>query len=46
MVTPGVAPDPDIITYLNPIKIMDVYNDKLLELAQNMLCLLGLTMLS
>jgi hypothetical protein len=33
-VTPGVAPDPDIITYLKPIKIMDVYDDKLLELAQ------------
>jgi hypothetical protein len=33
-VTPGVAPNPDIITYLNPIKIMDVYDDKLLELAQ------------
>ncbi len=34
MLTPGVAPDPDIITYLNPIKIMDVYDDKLLNLAQ------------
>ncbi len=34
MVTPGVAPDPDIITYSNPIKIVDVYDDKLLELAQ------------
>jgi hypothetical protein len=34
MVMPGVAPDPDIITYLNPIKIMDVYDDKLLKLAQ------------
>jgi hypothetical protein len=34
MVIPGVAPNPDIITYLNPIKIMDVYDDKLLELAQ------------
>jgi hypothetical protein len=33
-VTPGVAPDPDIITYSNPIKIMDVYDDKPLELAQ------------
>jgi hypothetical protein len=32
--TPGVAPAPDGITYLNPIKIMDVYDDKLLELAQ------------
>jgi hypothetical protein len=33
-VTPGVAPNPDIITYSNPIKIMDDYDDKLLELAQ------------
>jgi hypothetical protein len=30
---PGVAPNPDIITYSNPIKIMDVYDDKLLKLA-------------
>ena len=34
MITPGIAPNPDIITYLNPIKIMDAYDDKLLELAQ------------
>ena len=35
MVMPGVAPNPDIITYYsNPIKITDVYDDKLLELAQ------------
>jgi hypothetical protein len=33
-VLPGIAPNPDIITYSNPIKIMDVYDDKLLELAQ------------
>ncbi len=33
-VTPGVAPNPDIITYSNSIKIMDVYDDKLLKLAQ------------
>jgi hypothetical protein len=33
-VTPGVAPALDDITYSNPIKIMDVYDDKLLELAQ------------
>ncbi len=33
-VTPGIAPNPDFITYFNPIKIMDVYDDKLLELAQ------------
>jgi hypothetical protein len=33
-VTPGVAPDPDIITYSKPIKIMDVYDDKPFELAQ------------
>jgi hypothetical protein len=33
-ITPGIAPNPDIITYLNPIKIMDVYDDKLSELAQ------------
>jgi hypothetical protein len=33
-VTPGIAPNPDIITYSNPIKIMDVYDDKLLKLAQ------------
>jgi hypothetical protein len=33
MVTPGVAPAPDGITYSNPIKIMDVYDNKLLELA-------------
>jgi hypothetical protein len=31
---PGIAPALDEITYLNPIKIMDVYDDKLLELAQ------------
>ncbi len=46
MVTPGVALNPDIITYSNPIKIMDVYDDKCLELAQNMLRLLGVTILS
>jgi hypothetical protein len=35
MVMPGVAPNPDIITYYsNPMKITDVYDDKLLELAQ------------
>jgi hypothetical protein len=34
MVTPGITPAPDEITYSNPIKIMDVYDDKLLELAQ------------
>ncbi len=34
MVMPGIAPDPDIITYLNPVKTMDVYDDKLLKLAQ------------
>jgi hypothetical protein len=34
MVTPGIAPNPDIITYSNPFKIMDVYDDKLLELSQ------------
>jgi hypothetical protein len=33
-VTPGIAPNPDIITYLNPMKIRDVYDDKLLKLAQ------------
>ncbi len=33
-VTPSIVPNPDIITYLNPIKIMDVYDDKLLKLAQ------------
>jgi hypothetical protein len=33
-VTPGVAPALDDITYSNPIKIMDVYDNKLLELAQ------------
>jgi hypothetical protein len=32
---PGIVPAPDDITYSNPIKIMDVYDDKLLELAQN-----------
>jgi hypothetical protein len=40
-VLPGVAPAPDAFTYLNPIKIMDVYDNKLLELAQSMLCLHG-----
>ena len=34
MVTSGVAPNPDIVTYSNPINIMDVYDDKLLEWAQ------------
>jgi hypothetical protein len=34
MVTPGVAPALDDITYSNPIKIMDVYDNKLPELAQ------------
>ena len=34
MVMPGIAPNPDIITCSNPIKTMDVYDDKLLELAQ------------
>ncbi len=33
-VMPDIAPNPDIITYSNPIKIMDVYDDKLLKLAQ------------
>ncbi len=33
-VMPGIAPNPDIITCSNPIKTMDVYDDKLLELAQ------------
>ncbi len=33
-IMPGVAPNPDIITYSNPIKTMDVYDDKHLELAQ------------
>jgi hypothetical protein len=34
MVMPGIAPNPDIIAYSNPIKIMDVYDGKLLKLAQ------------
>jgi hypothetical protein len=34
MVTPGVLPAAATITFLNPIKIFDVYDDKLLELAQ------------
>jgi hypothetical protein len=33
-VTTGIAPNPDIITYSNLINIIDVYDDKLLELAQ------------
>jgi hypothetical protein len=34
MVTPGVPPAMATITFLNSIKILDVYNDKLLKLAQ------------
>ncbi len=34
MVTPGVPPAVATITFLNSIKILDVYNDKLLKLAQ------------
>ena len=33
-VMPGIVPAPDDITYSNPIKIMDVYDNKLLKLAQ------------
>ncbi len=34
MVTPGVPPAADTITFLNSIKILDVYDGRLLELAQ------------